>query len=560
MHDHFGELRHLVEQLPSPSAFENLVYFIEHRDSPSQRPQIEATWIPYLSDRLESWPDATRLCPKPLLERYESNSAVWGVLVRALDFEQEKLARTRTSRILKAKHMSKITSVDLRSTYIKWPQLVDFASSAPFGKLEHIAFRKGTKGSDLEALGEFFSSKMLAEMSSLSFEGWSNINASVYDVLLEHFPVENLTKIDLSGLKIISARRLKDLLDTGRFANLEEIEFRRHDSMGSKGLFGTICQAKDLKKLRSIRGAWVKGQELITLSRADHLTHLEELHLSDLECTPEELEAALDAENLPALEHLSIGLSAGGKAVDERGKDLMRALGQSKLIRQVKTLSLSSNTHLDLCAFLDAADHELDHLTHFSWRPWCHGDDKLAPVVRDELRALAKTSFTQLIGLNLRFYSMHQAARDHNLCKELLAAPFFPQLQELQVLGQCFHPQDILRLTTDSRFPVLRVCGLESPLDATQWRTFLTQTELSRLEVLRAWFFDPHEVFLDLCALLNEEAHHIPRLARLLVNTALSYHVDKDLLRDSVYLEASQCISLGMEYTFSDGNPTWLTR
>ena len=489
----FGELRGMLEQEPSVAGFENLIYFMEFHGSKGVSEQIRSEWLPYALARLEqSWPDATRECPKALLERYESGEALWCPMVRSLNFEGEGLAKKRTNRILAAKHMQGVTRLDLRSTRIKWEQLNEIAEAAPFGEIKHLAFRKSTRTVEYEALGDFFASRMVSRVESLSFRGWGRIQSDVYTLLVKRFPLENLKVLDLSGPRIISPKRLKELLDTGRLEQLEELYFRSDGSYSDyAGILEVLIEHGGLKKLRVLHVEGAQTKDLIALAQAACFESLEALILYRAQWDVGSLDAFVSSPYFPRLRHFVMECR-------EEGLERVEAACAANFFERLETLvvdvlSMGIKELEGARASLQAVDTLLESgqlrgVKRFALSyPYFWSR---SPLPEDEQRAflarqLERLGTMEFEGLEALCYSADFRCGEVSLPEVFLRAGYLERLEELQVMGDVFKA-GVLDALTDA--PVdLRVkrLGLGFGFPVKEFERFVASEKFSFVEQLR---------------------------------------------------------------------------
>ena len=63
LEEQFGELRSFLEKRPSSQTFDLIIQALE-AGAKTNEDRVRAEWLPYAEQRLASWPDHTRLCPK----------------------------------------------------------------------------------------------------------------------------------------------------------------------------------------------------------------------------------------------------------------------------------------------------------------------------------------------------------------------------------------------------------------------------------------------------------------------------------------------------------------
>ncbi len=514
MRELFGELRGLLEQVPSIGAFGNVVRFLEHHaQDEAKRAQIEAEWIPYALGKLqESWPDRTRECPQDLLEGYEANSVVWVPLVTSLNFEGQGLAQKRTARLLEATHMGAVTCLDLRSCRVKWEQLNDIADANPFGVLTYLAFRKSTKSVDYQELSRFFASKMLSRVEHLSFRGWDKIKPDVYTLMTESFPLENLKVLDFCGSKVISSRRLKELLDTGRLGQLEELYveidggYKTHE-----GVLGELAKNESMSHLRVLSVTGVNAKDIKLFAKATHFESLEVLKLHGVKCAVEDEKRFWHSEHFPALRRCSI-------ALEDNHSERTRVLLNSSFIEKLEMLFLSislpyesygDESRLDellACTQDIIRAPGLSGLKQFKLEFFCGdfdsvGQEVLSEKFRPIFDTLRDVEFEQLQGLALCVYASDSF--DGGLLGGLVDAPYMSALEEFQLEGNVFTDVDVDILTTSKNIPAYRHLGLAFDLSKEAFQRLMDAGKLGRAESLRFFDYDDRQstvIFEELLA------------------------------------------------------------
>lgn len=299
----FGDIRSLIEQGPSEMAFDLICQHVELAAEEAGAP-IQEVWLTYLKEKLDTWPDAARLCPSHLLDTFERGESLWGELVRALDFSGSSLSRERVDALLALPDIASITRLDLRSTNMPWELLADFVARAPF-QLEHFAFRR-VSAIDRAVLIQLFSSPMLAALTSLNLRGWDKISSEVFELMLERLPLERLRTLDVSG-GVVSAKRLKQLLDSGKLDQLEVLLIDPWTSQKAcAGVIDVLARRPQLTALKTLHVPEMKSKETRALAKATHLATLRELHIGHLDDAAA-LEGLRDAP-FTALESCRLGL------------------------------------------------------------------------------------------------------------------------------------------------------------------------------------------------------------------------------------------------------------
>lgn len=329
----FGEVRSLLDGRPSPMAFDLVC---QHIDLAAEQDALRAQeeLLVYVASKLEAWPDADRLCPKHLVEAFESNAPLWGPLVRALDYEGLSLTKKRMEELFALEHAADLTWLDLRSAKMKWPQLEDLAARAPF-RLKHFGFRRASK-IDWDVLDALFGSEMLSQVESLNFRGWDKIKSKVYPHMIEHFPLENLRRLDLSG-GAVSARRLKELLETDRLDQLEELRVGSWVSdKACSGVLALVAKRDSVTNLHTLQINEAKPREFKALAKAEHLASVREL-IIDYGIDVQSMALLADSP-LANLEHLEVSLN-GYEDPDANG--FLDALASAPWLDQLHTLSVN---------------------------------------------------------------------------------------------------------------------------------------------------------------------------------------------------------------------------
>ena len=329
-HD-FGELRSLLERRPSAAAFDLV---IQHLDAAAEEDlgRTRAEWLPHVEGRLERWPDATRLCPKHRLEEYEAGERVWCELVRAANYEGVSLSKKRMQALLDGPAFPKLTALDLRSANLKWDQLATLASEAPC-RLRAFGFRRVSK-LDMDTIDALFASEMLSTVESLTFRGWDKIKPDVYTHLAEHFPLEQLRELDLTG-GAVTSRSFKALLETDAVDGLEVLRAGAWVSdKSSPGLLALIAKRPAMRSLRVLHLNEVKPKEFAALADAEHLTSLRELRV-DYTLEIAGTLALLECPHLAGVEDLRLNMKREDRDV------FMRALAVSPILEGLHSLHLS---------------------------------------------------------------------------------------------------------------------------------------------------------------------------------------------------------------------------
>ena len=347
-HD-FGELRSLLERAPSPGAFDLVCQRLEaaHADEPDR---VRAEWLPHVEGRLDQWPGASRRCPKPRLADFESGEPVWCHLVRALDYEGVSISAKRLDSILAAPDIDHLTHLDLRSANLKWDRIAKLAKDAPF-HLKSFGFRR-VSAIDWDALDALFSSEMLSAVDTLTFRGWDKIKADVYPHLIEHFPLNQLRSLDLSG-GAVSSRTLKLLLETDALDGLEVFRAGAWVAdKGGSGLLPLFAKRTGMTGLSTLHVREAKPKGIEALADAAHLATLRELRI-DGPLDAASLSTLLSSPHLTGLEDLHVTLA------DDTAGQAFRMLADSDILPNLHTLYLnwweqSGGAHDALAAMLAA--------------------------------------------------------------------------------------------------------------------------------------------------------------------------------------------------------------
>ncbi len=328
--EEFGEMRGLLERRPSTAVFDVMTQRLEAAASLDEA-QVRSEWLPYVESKLSRWPDEARLCPKHRLEDYESGKPIWCGLVRALDYESVSLKKSRLTQVIEAPNAHQITHLDIRSANLKWDQIERLAREALF-KLKSFGFRR-VSAMQWHVLDQLFASEMLSDVERLNFRGWDKIMANVYTCLMTHFRLENLRALDVSG-GAMSARKLKDLLQTGRTDRLEE--FRAAAWVADKstrGMIDEFVKREEVKGLRVLDVRGCKARELKNLASAEHLSSLRALHLGwDAEL--DHIGEVLESPHFTSLEELTLHVEP------EQWSELFEVLAHSPVLNGLTSLKL----------------------------------------------------------------------------------------------------------------------------------------------------------------------------------------------------------------------------
>lgn len=535
--ERFGELRGMLEQKPSVAGFENLIYFIDFHSRREGHERVEREWLPYALSRLEqSWPDATRECPKELLEHYESGEALWCPMIRSLNFEGERLAKKRANRILESSHMGKVTHLCVRSSHINWEQLNALAERAPFGQLEFVDFRMVSKlkKSDEEHLIAFFSASMFKGVRSVSFREWRTLTVRGYDLFMKHFPLEGIRSLNLDGGKsVISPRQFERLLDTGRLYQLEELSFDNEGDLGmSTGMLSVLAKHEQLSSLRKLTVSGCHAKDMEAFVNARHFAELEELHLSSIHQAYDEVVSLLTLKSLPSLRHLTlhftdVGLASGWR---EQQQEMLDQIASSGGFEQLESLSFCFEHGLpDPTKLFKEAGERFGGLVRFGWG--CRDDDTTSTqrgkYIALVTQALSQVPLVRLKALRLDF-SWRKVTWHAGALRRLGEASWFEQLDALSLTGS--GSAELFDLLSASNAPMLRV--LETGLDlfaGERLNTFLTHVDRSRLEVVSA----PQEPedFLRLVEVMSEEPSSW-QVRRLLASPSLLDDVLSHLIEE----------------------------
>lgn len=432
----FGELRSLLEREPSAASFDLMIQRLEAaaRDDEGR---TRAEWLPYIEDRLEQWPDIARLCPKHRLEDYEAGELIWCHLVRALDYEGVSLGKKRLEQVLAAPNVDLVTHLDIRSANLKWDQIATLATEATF-KLKSFGFRRSSK-IDGDVLDALFGSEMLSEVTDLNLRGWDKLPASVCSHFVEHFPLQNLRSLNVTG-GVFSARTFKTMLETGK---LDQLEVFRSGAWvldkNSSGFMGLIAKRKTMKNLRTLHINEAKPKEIAALVKATHLSTLRELRIDNW-LDAETALALLDAPHLSELETLQVGLEEEGSAT------FLRGLATSPLF--------TSLTSLHLTGFNDEPSKDMIEALRALLESGALANlTRLAIPINSASELDTLTHHSESLA-NLQQLMLIVYADDHNTTMEASAAQFFgkahlPNLEEL-LIDSFDHLSAFLNILRDS--------------------------------------------------------------------------------------------------------------
>lgn len=582
MKDSFGELRSMIERPSTTQNFTHLIYFIEQHltSGATSREAIEAQWIPYLTDKLATWPDRTRECPRELLDGYESNEAVWAPLIRSVNFASEAFSKARHQRLLKATHMGEVTALDLSAVRLSWEQLEELIKGSPFGQLEAFAFRKTLKKTDYPQLGALFASPLLAHVQALSFSRWDNIKSDVYDLLIEHFPLENLRELDLSGSRIISPKRMKDLLQTGKLDELERLMFA---TLGSEnlydGMLATLAKYDKLSKLKELRINGGTAKDLDAFVKSNNFNSLQRLKVSGWEYgtsaryremwKPHHIEALLDEEHFPTLSEVRIelfqedvlpGLEAlAGEVVSKLDSLDLRLYLTAEEVTPALERALNQALSGEVMRNLSRLSLNLIHPTELDV-------DAGSRAVTMACHALGKAPLTSLRALRICQRRTHPMMPPlDGAIAPIIAASYFENLEELQMLGTGFWDEDLSLLA--ERGKTFRALGFDTPFGERALEIVRTSKLLSEVEVLRLGDIDlrsQDESVLDTLtreALLSLIHEHdaLPQL-QLLLDHYGNMSLNEDHFLHESDPASQRPIIVTRDFTFSDDSPVWLLR
>lgn len=282
---------------PSPALFGLLLHLVEQDDA-------DVT-VDELDRLLAGWPDACRVVPADRLEAFEDGAA-WTPLVRALSYKSSAIPKKRLAKLMEASHLDGITHLDLRSCRLKWAEQT--ALIQRFTGLRSIALGRAIGAGDLPVIEALWSTSALAKVSTLSFHGWDKIKTEVYEGLSKTFPLENLRTLDLGGHgKVINAKQLKALVDTGRLTGLETLVMDAGNSdKWHKGMVKVITTGPGLPGLKHLV---LDGCTAPALLDSPVLANLETLSLYVVKSKPDDLAKLVRASHLGALRSLRIDLS-----------------------------------------------------------------------------------------------------------------------------------------------------------------------------------------------------------------------------------------------------------
>ena len=576
----FGELRSMVERPATRHNFTHIISFIHHHQVAGSTSDevITSQWLPYLSDRLASWPARTRECPRELLELYESNEAIWAPLVRSLNFASESFKKSRHERLRDATHMKQVTALDLSATRQSWDQIEELSKRSPFGQLEAFAIRKNLKKSDYDQLAALFASPLLSQVEALSFARWDNIKSDVYDLLIEHFPLESLRELDLSGSRIISPRRMKDLLQTGKLEALRRLVFATlgHEKFYD-GMLSTLAKHDRLPQLEELRINGATSKDLDALTKSKSLTSLRQLKLSSWEYSmmfrfrevwkARHVSALLNATNLPSLTDVRIELFEEDitPALEALASLDSSALTSLDLRLKWTMEGLTTEHERALQSLLTSPlSHQLERLSIELFYPRELSVDLADHALNVTCQALGEANFEHLNALRvLEHRGPHHETALSGVIAPLLSAPFFQGLVELQLLGEGFWDEDLAMLAEKNQG--FKGLGFDAPLSSRGLETLQTTGLLEQVEVLRLGEFDTRSWDEPLRDALNREellalifAHDaLPRL-RLILDDYGNGLLDEDHFLRSTDAEHQRQIIVIRDFTFSDESPVWL--
>ena len=331
LEEQFGELRSFLEKRPSSQTFDLIIQALE-AGAKTNEDRVRAEWLPYAEQRLASWPDHTRLCPKSRNNEFVAGESIWQSLIRALDYVGEKMGKNQMEDFLAAPGLEAITCLDMRSTSMTWDKVAEFAERAPC-RLKSFGFRRVSSLDDA-ALVTLFSSEMLAGCEHLNFRGWDKGATQVFDVLMAHFPLSNLTRFDLAG-GVISSRKLGELLATNQLDNLEVLDLGTWVSDKRRtGFITKLAKHGGLKNLRELHIEGHKPKEIEVLAKSDAFTELRALDLRG-ELSTKSLGHILESEHLQNLESLHAYLDA------ESAASSLAMLAASERLQRLRSLQIT---------------------------------------------------------------------------------------------------------------------------------------------------------------------------------------------------------------------------
>ncbi len=566
----FGELRDLLEQVPSVNAFETIVFFIDyHARDEEQRAQIEAEWIPYALGKLqESWPDRTRECPRSLLEGYEANTVVWAPLVASVNFEAESMSAKRLKQLVAAEHMKCVTGLNLCGARSKWEQLEELSTHSPFGDLKYLAFRRAIKPADYDSLATFFGSKMLSSVTHLSFKEWDKIKPDVYTLLEQSFPLENLTCFDFTGPRVISPRSLKALLGSGRLTGLEELYFERHDlSKDYKGVLKVLAGDTGLKNLKRLHLTGADSKDIQAFVKATHFESLEVLKLHTEGWDVKSMQVFAKSSGFPSLKRFVL-------MIRQDQSEVLQALASSELLQQLTSLEVRV-IHNDAEHFESYAEHARAFISALDGASlqrlkWCEDINKMSRedgfeqgdlyrVTRSLLEGFSALNLESLRGFAYEQIATYQTLKDYRVAHQLegggsaavlTQASWFHALDEFLLKGEMFGDEDVKAIqASDVRCKYL---GLEVECSLAQLKAFVDAGKLDDVRQLR---------FFSFAFSASEFENYIIEIA-----TKLRLRGVRVPHNYSVYLERSEKMcAMGVwvwgqrEFVFTDTYASWLS-
>ena len=460
----FGELRSFLERKPSSRTFDLIIEALEAGASDNEA-KVRAEWLPYAQQRLESWPDHTRLCPKTRNAEFVREDALWHPLVRAIDFVGQKPDLDRVDAFLSKPAIAQLKCLDMRSVDMPWEQIVLFAKRAPF-ELDRFGLRRNGNYRNIRD-SQIFTAKMLSRCQALDLRGWSRGQAGLFDALLRDFPLQHLRALDVSG-GVMSTKRLREMLDTGKLEQLEELRMRRdHADKIRQGFIGEIVAHGGLPNLRVLQIIDHEHSEIEALATCEAFGNVEELRL-DGDLSTKSLERLLESPHLTSLESLRIVLKA------RQVKASLAALASSPALKNLKRLHVTwnmINVELTPQDYIDLFESpNLANLTHLA----------ISLTRQDALESLLGSSRLE----NLEELLITIAEGDEETLKSACAA--------------AFHDVALTKLErfagVSENMGVLTACLADTPL-------------LGQLKALRVEFDDQDDRLADL--------FHSPQLGNL---------------------------------------------
>lgn len=321
----FGELRSLLQQKPSPEAWEQLCHFISEWSAEG----FEHDTLPYVQSHLASWPAELRTTPLRWREGLARGANLpFASIVRVLDAQRMNLRNEDMLTMGRAPVMEHLIGLNLSDNKIGWRGLNHLLEHAPPNKLEALALdRTGIGNEGLKLLAR---SPTLSNLRVLSLSG-VHMAPSGLEALMqsEHLGALEALVLDDNNL---NDRHLASFASSRNFGNLRSLFmannplrahdtiriFRRTNISGVKVLDLSGCTLTESVSTIITTHTGLRGLEILLFARNPALANLRAFArtraLPNLRCldawgngvNPDHLTELITGGALPKLEQLAL--------------------------------------------------------------------------------------------------------------------------------------------------------------------------------------------------------------------------------------------------------------